>query len=249
VDGRTPYEAWYGSKPDVHYFCVFGCRAYAKNTTPHLKKLDDRSKPVVMLGYEPGGKAYRLLDPVTNRIIISRDVAFAEGAKWNWEGDDGAAHDAKEFTVEYSQVPAPTTPTSEPASPSTLPSTPKSLSPAASPAAAEKTAGSTNVAPVELATPPSSPDSELFDVADDPTAPHRYRHILDLYEPDAPVPGQALHLLLSPSGEPSTYAEAEQDEHWQAAMCDELESIEQNKTWSLTDLPAGHKPNGLKWVF
>ena len=32
-------------------------------------------------------------------------------------------------------------------------------------------------------------------------------------------------------------------------MRDELASIEANKTCTLTDLPAGHKPIGLKWVF
>jgi hypothetical protein len=39
---------------------VFGCKAYAKETKPGLKKLDDRSRPMVMLGYEEGSKAYRL---------------------------------------------------------------------------------------------------------------------------------------------------------------------------------------------
>src|SRR4051812_10692181 len=32
-------------------------------------------------------------------------------------------------------------------------------------------------------------------------------------------------------------------------MLDELASIEENNTWTLTDLPPGHKPIGLKWVF
>jgi hypothetical protein len=30
---------------------------------------------------------------------------------------------------------------------------------------------------------------------------------------------------------------------------EEIKSIEENKTWSLVDLPAGHKPIGVKWVF
>ena len=77
-----------------------------------------------------------------------------------------------------------------------------------------------------FATPPSAPDLELFDDGDDPERPHRYRRVLDLVEPDAQVPVQDEHLLLTPSGEPSTYAEAEHDEHWRAAMHDELASIE-----------------------
>jgi hypothetical protein len=32
-------------------------------------------------------------------------------------------------------------------------------------------------------------------------------------------------------------------------MVDELRSIEENKTWDVIDLPAGHRSIGLKWVF
>ena len=32
-------------------------------------------------------------------------------------------------------------------------------------------------------------------------------------------------------------------------MQEELEAIEDNETWDLVDLPPGHKPIGLKWVF
>lgn len=83
LEGRTPYGAWYGGKPDVNFFCVFGCRAYAKETRPGLKKLDDRSKPMVMLGYEPGSKAYWLYDPAGRRVYVSHHVIFNEGTSWN----------------------------------------------------------------------------------------------------------------------------------------------------------------------
>jgi hypothetical protein len=32
-------------------------------------------------------------------------------------------------------------------------------------------------------------------------------------------------------------------------MVNELQSIEENKTWSLTELPTGRRAIGLKWVF
>jgi hypothetical protein len=32
-------------------------------------------------------------------------------------------------------------------------------------------------------------------------------------------------------------------------MHQEINSIEENHTWELVDLPAGHQPFGLKWVF
>ncbi|XP_066341538.1 uncharacterized protein [Miscanthus floridulus] len=50
LDGVTPYEAWHGRKPNVHYFRTFGCIAYVKSTKPYLKNLDDRGTPVVFIG-------------------------------------------------------------------------------------------------------------------------------------------------------------------------------------------------------
>jgi transposase InsO family protein len=58
VDGRTPYEACHGKKPAVEHLRVFGCIAHVKSALPFLRKLDDRSTPMIFIGYEPGSKAY-----------------------------------------------------------------------------------------------------------------------------------------------------------------------------------------------
>lgn len=60
--GRTPYEAWTGDKPNLGHIKMFGCMGYMKIPTVHTQKLDDRSKPVIYLGKEPGTKASRLYD-------------------------------------------------------------------------------------------------------------------------------------------------------------------------------------------
>ena len=214
------------------------------------------AKPMVMLGYEPGGKAYRLYDPATKCVHISRDVIFDESTGLDWSNDNMAGdYDGGEFTIEYSYAPATATLPASPNQSTTVTPAPVEIQPEnnseAKPvdtAATEQTPAGT-AEQVRFATPPSAPDPELFDDSNDPDHPHRYRRVLDMVEPDAPVPGQAERLLLTPSGEPSTYAEAEHDEHWHAAMLEELRSIEENKTWTLTDLPAGYKPIGLKWVF
>jgi len=78
LDGMTPYEAWHGRKPVVSHLHVFGCLAFAKELT-HVGKLDDRSTPGVCIGYAEGAKAYRILDPATQHVRISRDVVFDEG--------------------------------------------------------------------------------------------------------------------------------------------------------------------------
>jgi len=88
---QTPYEVFKGRKPNVEHLCVFG--GYAKIETPHLKKLDDRSRTFVHLGTEPGSKAYRLLGPTNRRIIVSRDVVFDESKRWKWSNLNGENSD------------------------------------------------------------------------------------------------------------------------------------------------------------
>jgi hypothetical protein len=63
LKGKTPFEAWHGHKPNVSFLRTFGYVGHVKNTKPHLSKLEDRSMPMVLLGYEEGSKAYRLYDP------------------------------------------------------------------------------------------------------------------------------------------------------------------------------------------
>ena len=48
-------------------------------------KLDDKSLSCVLLGVSEVSKAYRLYDPISLRIIISRDVVFKEDKNWDWD--------------------------------------------------------------------------------------------------------------------------------------------------------------------
>jgi hypothetical protein len=52
--------------------------------------------------------------------------------------------------------------------------------------------------------------------------------------------------------EPTTLEEALallQADQWKLAMEDEMHSLEQNETWTLTKLPAGRQPIQNRWVF
>jgi hypothetical protein len=80
---QTPFEVWYGKTPAVHHLKTFGCVVYVRNTKPHLKKLDDKGRKMIFVGYERGTKAYKAYDPITRRVTISRDVIFDEEAIWD----------------------------------------------------------------------------------------------------------------------------------------------------------------------
>lgn len=65
----TPFQAWTGKKPHLGHLRVFGCTTHAKVTTPHLKKLDDRSQQFVYLGVEEGSKAHDYLIHVATSFM------------------------------------------------------------------------------------------------------------------------------------------------------------------------------------
>jgi hypothetical protein len=54
IQGKTPYQLWTGSASNVQHLRTFGCIAHVKVNTPHLRKLDDRSRKMVFVGYELG---------------------------------------------------------------------------------------------------------------------------------------------------------------------------------------------------
>jgi len=85
LQGRTPFEAWHNRKPKVHHLRTFDYIAYVKTVGPGISKLSDRSTKMVFVGYETGTKGYRVCDPVTKKLQISRDVIFEESKGWNWK--------------------------------------------------------------------------------------------------------------------------------------------------------------------
>lgn len=56
-------------------------------------------------------------------------------------------------------------------------------------------------------------------------------------------------MLLLGAEEPKTFEQAKNNDEWNEAMKTEIEAIEKNKTWVLTELPPGRKPISLKWVY
>jgi transposase InsO family protein len=77
----TPYQAFFGNKPNVSNLRVFGCRAFVLTPSHARTKLEARAKPGVFIGYPfydtSTYKGYRvLLDDGT--YTASRDVIFKE---------------------------------------------------------------------------------------------------------------------------------------------------------------------------
>jgi len=83
----TPYEAWFNRKPNVDHFRVFGCIAYSHIPKENREKLDGKGEKCIFIGYSNESKGYRLYNPETKKMIISRDVIFDEASEWSWPED------------------------------------------------------------------------------------------------------------------------------------------------------------------
>jgi hypothetical protein len=228
LNSRTPYEAWHGRKVAVSHLRVFGCLIFVKELG-HIGMLDDRSTPGVFIGYAEDSNAYRILDPGTQRVRMTRDVVFDEVRGWAWDKavDDGSTLTYDNFTVEYihfkgaggvgsslppsmsTPVPEPP-PTSAPRSPATTSAAMRS-SPPPQPATPCTPASTTTPTParvehnpVEFATPLSH-DEERIDAYHD-GEPLRYRMMENLLG-DQPSPTASRHAMPRVS-QPSRKTEA-----------------------------------------
>ena len=73
-----PFTLWYGTSPPISNLRVWGCPVYTKITKPGLSKLAPRSQLGFFIGYTNSLTSYRVWDPVTQRVVISRDIVFDE---------------------------------------------------------------------------------------------------------------------------------------------------------------------------
>ena len=74
----TPLEAPTGGRPDVKGFRVCGSRTWAFMPEQQQRKLEPKTDLGRFLGYNVGGKAYRILEDCSNKIFERRDVLMEE---------------------------------------------------------------------------------------------------------------------------------------------------------------------------
>ena len=80
---------------------VFGCTAYALVKT-HSRKFDGKTEKYIFIGYSSESKAYKLYNPVSGKLTISRDVVFNEVASWDW----GEVQAQQGISMDISSAPA-----------------------------------------------------------------------------------------------------------------------------------------------
>ena len=78
LEDKTPQEVWTSKKPSLSHLRVFGCDAYVHVLKEKRTKLDSKSEKCIFIRYKDGLKGYKLWNPVTRKVVYSRDVVFRE---------------------------------------------------------------------------------------------------------------------------------------------------------------------------
>ena len=76
LDNVSPFFKLHKKEPNYQQLKVFGCKFYPLLHPFGLHKLEFRSKPCIFFGYCYAG--YKCLDPITNKVYLSRHVVFDE---------------------------------------------------------------------------------------------------------------------------------------------------------------------------
>ncbi|KAK1420482.1 hypothetical protein QVD17_22111 [Tagetes erecta] len=77
LNGMSPYEKLFNTKPVLSHLRNFGCLVFCSNLAPK-DKFDTRAKKCVLIGYSIHKKGYKLWDLDNKVVLHSRDVKFYE---------------------------------------------------------------------------------------------------------------------------------------------------------------------------
>lgn len=240
LDGKTPYEAWNGVRPDLSHIKVFGCDAYLFIPDEKRGKLQAKSQKCVLMGYVWNTtKMWRLWDPTGRRVVIGSNVKFDEGSLGGRERIEILQEIEKGLDKEIPERPAEIDDGGRgrfQAGNQPVPMVSREGSPI-----------SVSSDSVEHATEDEQPRQNIGE-----EVPTTLRRSTRVRTQTKMFPGmRAFAARVGKDGEPVTLTEALMEEplEWNRAVADELKSHMDNGTWTRATLPAGKKALNTKWIF
>ncbi|KAK9084342.1 hypothetical protein Scep_030813 [Stephania cephalantha] len=238
LNWKSPYEELFQRKPDYTVLKTFGCLAFASNLSPHKDKFDSRAITSIFVGYPSGQKGYKLFDLNSNTLFVSRDVVFHEhNFPFVSHKDDDCVFSSPPtppspfFDDSFSSPHVSFQPIEQLQNDNQFSLTPSFIS------------QSPNIPP-PIPPPQSHRKSTRLT-----TRPAYLNDYVVRYPLSNFTNSTILQVTSLPPLEPVSYAPASKYVEWVDAMQKELDALEQNQTWVLTDLPPGKKAIGSKWVF
>ena len=99
LKNKVPEEVWSGKQPSVSHLKVFGSICYKHVPNVRRRKLDDKSEPLVLVVYHKVG-AYKLFNPINDKIVMSRDMVIDENSAWDWNISDATNKPLMSYEVD-----------------------------------------------------------------------------------------------------------------------------------------------------
>ncbi|GMF32576.1 unnamed protein product [Phytophthora lilii] len=257
---KTPYEIVYKTK--LKNLKVFGAIGYAHIPDKKCRNLDAKAFKCRFLGYEDGGKGYRVLELSTGKVKVVHIVKFMETTNPAHLVTQLDLEDKDEAAVDYHPLGEPPVTSRQIVSPQVEAGDVIPLQRDVSMERAVVPYGSTHpmitrsrAHHIDETTDPEEAGARKKQVINAPSSSGT-KHQKMTQEGNKPTGdllaiegGQAMAAM---EGVPTSYEEAttsaERDE-WKKAIASELESLIANKTWKLVPRPAHQRPIGCRWVF
>ena len=72
----TPYELWFGKRPNLSFLKIWGCNAYVKKLQPN--KLESKSDKCVFVGYPKETIGYSFYNKTEGKVFVAKTGVFLE---------------------------------------------------------------------------------------------------------------------------------------------------------------------------
>ncbi|CAI7758727.1 unnamed protein product [Closterium sp. NIES-53] len=247
----VPYERWLGKKPSIDMLRVWGCMGLVMVPKEQRHKLEVAAVWAVHLGMAPDSKGWLMWDPKSKRTLVSRDVKFVEDVMYkDWQQQQQQVQiglrlqEIERSAVEEVQLHLEDLPGSELTSDHTGGGEQQVSGPAAEEGLEDESARVDS---------PSQPEpAATAKVTKRSVQRGASPHGQQIATREKRVAAAPSRLKYSHLGGPKQVEEAlsgPQKEEWKAAMDAEFNSLIENGTWELVELPEGRRPISSKWVF
>lgn len=245
LSNSSPFELLNLSPPNYTTLRVFGCLCYPWLRPYTNHKLDPRSTPCIFLGYSQTQSAYLYLDPSSIKIFISRHVQFLEtDFPYKTLKSSSPSVSSSSSTLWFPPILTSSGHSNSPSSavhlpPGSGPSQAQQQEPVAPPSAP------VNSSPTTSGSDTQCPDSSSAFLPTPsnihPMVTRSKNHI------SRPNPKFAMLASSDLETEPTSIAQALNDEKWRRAMGSEYDAQIKHQTWDLVPPDPSQKLVGTRW--